>query len=205
MVISPVEDDSKSIFGTLQPVVEPAEVVLSTGVVRCASGGYHLRFVFSGQGIKRFFAGVGLVACACLFWLAPAASAAGSPQDSGVYDQYTEQIPTAGGSHHSGSGPTGPGSGSSTSGPTGSIVLPANLTKEGGKDAKALREVATSPRYGAPDGTAPLPESSAGSPAALSAAVGAVTDGSDGRMIGLFVALLAVTAVSLGIAAARRA
>jgi hypothetical protein len=35
-------------------------------------------------------------------------------------------------------------------------------------------------------------------------AVGAITDGSDGRMVGLFVALLAVTAVSLGFAAARR-
>ena len=111
-------------------------------------------------------------------------------------------VPTAGGSHHSGSTPTG--SGSSTSGPTGSVVLPSNLTKDGGKDAKTLREVATSPRYGAPDGTVPLPESSSSSPAALSAAIGAATDGSDGRMVGLFVALLAVTAVSLGFAAARR-
>jgi hypothetical protein len=147
--------------------------------------------------------GVGLLACACLVWLAPAASAAGSPQDSGVYDQYTEQIPSAGGNQHSGTG--GPGAGGpSTAGPTGSIVLPANLTKDGGKDAKTLRQVATSPRYGAPDGTVPLPASSANTPAALSAAVGAVTDGSDGRMVGLFIALLAVTAVSLGIAAARR-
>ena len=147
--------------------------------------------------------GVGLLACACLVWLAPAASASGSPQDSGVYDQYTEQIPTAGGNQHSGTGAPGAG-GPSTPGPTGSIVLPANLTKDGGKDAKTLREIATSPRYGAPNGTGSLPESSSSSPPALSAAIGAVTDGSDRRMVGLFVALLAVTAVSLGFAAARR-
>ncbi len=135
---------------------------------------------------------------------APAAVAAGSPQDSGVYDQYTEQIPTAGGQHHSG-GTGGPGSGGpSTPGPTGSVVLPSNLNQDGGKDAKTLREIATSPRFGAPTPHGSLPASSASSPASLSAAVGAVTDGSDGRMVGLFVALLAVTAVSLGFAAARR-
>jgi hypothetical protein len=147
---------------------------------------------------------VGLLACACLVWFAPAASAAGSAQDSGVYDQYTEQIPTAGGNQHSGGTPAPPGSGGTGSGPTGSIVLPASLPKDGGKDAKTLREIATSPRYGAPNGTESLPESSSSSPAALSAAIGAVTDGSDGRMVGLFVALLAVTAVSLGFAAAAR-
>lgn len=153
----------------------------------------------------RFFGGVGLAVCACLVWLAPAATAGGSPQDSGVYDQYTEQIPTAGGSHHSGTA-GGPGAGGpSTPGPTGGIVLPTNLTKDGGKDAKTLREIATSPRYGAPNGTVPLPDSSSSSSSAgLSSAVSAVTDGSDGRMVGLFVALLAVTAVSLGIAAASR-
>jgi hypothetical protein len=134
---------------------------------------------------------------------APAGAAAGSPQDSGVYDQYTEQIPTAGGSHHSGSA-GGPGSGPSTPGPTGSVVLPSNLNKDGGKDAKTLREIATSPRFGAPTTGGSLPEGSGSSPASLSAAVGAITDGSDGRMVGLFVALLAVTAVSLGFAAARR-
>jgi hypothetical protein len=152
----------------------------------------------------RFLRGVGLVACACLLWLAPVASAAGSPQDSGVYDQYTEQIPTAGGSQHSGTagGPTS--GGPSTPGPTGGAVLPANLNKDGGKDAKTLREIATSPRYGARNGTVPLPESSASSEAALSAALGAITDGSDGRMVGLFFALLLVTALSLGFAAASR-
>lgn len=147
--------------------------------------------------------------CACALWLAPAAAAAGSPQDSGVYDQYTEQVPAANGPHNTSSsgGAAEPsnGSGSPTGGATAPIVLPATLDDEGGKDAKTLREVATSPRYGAPEVTVPLPEKSTKSPpATLSAAVNAATDGSDGRMVGLFVALLAVTAVSLGFAAARR-
>src|SRR4051794_41598316 len=136
--------------------------------------------------------------------LAPAAAAAGSPQDSGVYDQYTEQIPTADGSQHSGSAGGARLGGPSTPGPPGSIVLPTNLKKDGGKDAKTLRELATAPRYGAPTPGGSLPQTSASSPAAVSAAVSAITDGSDGRMVGLFVALLAVTAVSLGFAAARR-
>ena len=147
--------------------------------------------------------------CACALWLAPAAAAAGSPQDSGVYDQYTEQVPAANGPHNTSSGGgAGPSNGSG-GGPTGgagaAIVLPAALNQQGGNDAKTLREVATSPRYGAPNATVPLPESSTKSPpASLSAAVNAATDGGDGRMVGLFVALLAVTAVSLGFAAARR-
>jgi hypothetical protein len=168
---------------------------------------YHFRLVVPGR-LRKVFGGAGLIACACVLWLAPGAAAQSGNQDSGVYDQYTEQIPTADGPHNTSSGgPTGPGSGGTTGtgGGTGAIVLPANLNEEGGKDAQTLREVATSPRFGAPDGTLALPESSSqDSTAGLSAAVNAVTDGSDGRMVGLFVALLAVTAVSVGIAAARR-
>jgi hypothetical protein len=153
--------------------------------------------------------GLSLALCACVLWLVPAAAAqSGSAQESGVYDQYVEQVPAANGSHHSGAaGVPGGSGGSGGSGGTGggaAIVLPADLDKEGGEDAKKLREVATSPRYGAPSSSVPLPDSSTKSPAAISAAVNAVTDGSDGRMIGLFVALLAVTAVSLGVAASRR-
>lgn len=159
--------------------------------------------------MRKALGGACLAVCACVLWLAPAAAAQSGNQDSGVYDQYTEQIPTADGPHNTSSGGGGPTSGSggtpSAGGGTGSaIVLPANLDTDGGKDAKQLREVATSPRYGAPNSTVPLPDSSTKSSAALTAAVDAVTDGSDGRMIGLFVALLAVTAVSLGVAASRR-
>jgi hypothetical protein len=167
---------------------------------------YHFRFMFRG-GLLRIGLGLTLGVCACALWLAPAAAAQSGTQDSGVYDQYTEQIPTAHGPHNtSSSGGAGPsnGSGGTSGGGGAAIVLPANLNQDGGKDAKTLREVATSPRYGAPDATVPLPDSSNSSPASMSAAVNAVTDGGDSRMVGLFVALLAVTAVSLGFAAARR-
>jgi hypothetical protein len=128
-----------------------------------------------------------------VLWLAPASAA------QSVYDQYTEQVPAANGPHNTSSG--GPGA----PGGSGGSVLPASLNQDGGKDANTLREVATSPRFGAPNSTLQLPaDSTQNSQAGVSAALNAVTDGSDGRMIGLFVALLAVTAVSLGFAAARR-
>ncbi len=143
-----------------------------------------------------------------MLWLAPTTGA------QSVYDQYTEQIPAANGPHNTSSGgPGAPGSSGSsgvsggTSGDGGgaAIVLPASLNQDGGKDAKTLREVATSPRFGAPNSTFQLPaDSTENSQASVSAALNAVADGSDGRMVGLFVALLAVTAVSLGFAAARR-
>ena len=140
-----------------------------------------------------------------MLWLAPTTAA------QSVYDQYTEQVPAANGPHNTSSGgpgaPGGSGGSGGTSGGGGgaAIVLPASLNQDGGKDAKTLREVATSPRFGAPNSTLQLPaDSTQNRQASASAALNAVTDGSDGRMIGLFVALLAVTAVSLGIAAARR-
>jgi Ca2+/Na+ antiporter len=67
-----------------------------------------------------------------------------------------------------------------------------------------LQEIATSPRYGAPPAISGAILTATSSPDPFSAAVDALTDGSNGRMVGLFVALLAITAVSLGFAAARR-
>ena len=166
---------------------------------------YHFRLVVRGRGLLRSrVGGAGLAACACVLWLAPTTAA------QSVYDQYTEQVPAANGPHNTSSGgpgaPGGSGGSGGTSGGGGAaIVLPASLNQDGGKDAKTLREVATSPRFGAPNSTLQLPaDSTQNRQASASAALNAVTDGSDGRMVGLFVALLAVTAVSLGIAAARR-
>ena len=82
--------------------------------------------------------------------------------------------------------------------------LAAGQAEAVGRWRKTLREIATSPQFGAPNTTVPLPERSTNGSVGLSSAVGAVTDGSEGRMVGLFVALLAVTAVSLGFAASRR-
>ena len=166
---------------------------------------YHFRLVVRGRGLLRSrVGGAGLAACACVLWLAPTTAA------QSVYDQYTEQVPAANGPHNTSSGGPGvpggsDGSGGTSGGGGAAIVLPASLNQDGGTDAKTLREVATSPRFGAPNSTLQLPaDSTQNRQASASAALNAVTDGSDGRMIGLFVALLAVTAVSLGIAAARR-
>jgi hypothetical protein len=127
-------------------------------------------------------------------------------QTGGLIDQYIEDVPTSGGTHHAGTGSGGTGSTGSSA-----AVTPASLSSDvktkledkGGKDSEILQEIATSPRYGAPPATAGAVLTATSSPDPFSAAVGALTDGGD-RMVGLFVALLAITAVSLGFAAARR-
>jgi hypothetical protein len=125
-------------------------------------------------------------------------------QSGGLIDQYIEDVPTSGGTHHAGTG------GSGGTGSTGSSAAPlpsdvtTKLEDKGGKDSDILQQIATSPRYGAPPAASAAVLTANSSPDPFSAAVGALTDGSDGRMVGLFVALLAITAVSLGFAAARR-
>jgi len=128
--------------------------------------------------------------------------------DPGLVDQYVEDIPTAGGTHHSGgsAGPTG--SGGSTAGPTsGSATLSTevkNDLKAAGNDAATLEEVATSARYGAPaTGSGAQTGIEPGAPSSLGAAAFAL-GGDNGRLVGLFVALLAITAVAVGVAASRR-
>jgi hypothetical protein len=129
-------------------------------------------------------------------------------QSGGLIDQYIEDVPTSGGTHHAGTG----GSGGTGSTGSSAAVTPASLPSDvktkledrGGKDSEILQEIATSPRYGAPPAASAAVLTANSSPNPFSAAVGALTDGSDGRMVGLFVALLAITAVSLGFAAAHR-
>ena len=137
---------------------------------------------------------LGRVLVALLVGLAPAAPAMAG---AGLVDQYTEQVPTASGSSGGGGGPT-------YSAPLAGSVR-TQLYNGGGSDAKTLEKIATSSRYGAPRVTHP-PDATLGSvsPSPLSAAVNAVTGGSDSRLIGLFVALVATAAVMLGAAAARR-
>jgi hypothetical protein len=125
------------------------------------------------------------------------ASAAPAMAGGGLVDQYTEQVPTASGSSGGGGGPT-------YSAPLAGSVR-TQLYDNGGSDAKTLEQIATSSRYGAPRVTL-APDATLGSvsPGPLSAAVNAVTGGSDSRLVGLFVALMATAAVMLGAAAARR-
>lgn len=127
--------------------------------------------------------------------------------DPGLVDQYVEDIPTAGGTHHSGgsAGPTG--SGGSTAGPTtGSATLTPAVEddlKAAGRDGEKLKEVATSARYGAPATAQVQSGAEPGAPSALGAAASAVR-GDDGRMVGLIIALVAITAVAVGVAATGR-
>jgi hypothetical protein len=127
--------------------------------------------------------------------------------DPGLVDQYVEDIPTAGGTHHSGgsAGPTG--SGGSTAGPTtGSATLTPAVEddlKAAGKDGEKLKEVATSARYGAPATAQAQGGGELGAPSVLGAAASAV-GGDDGRIVGLLIALVAITAVAVGVAATGR-
>jgi hypothetical protein len=150
---------------------------------------------------RRFFAL--LVAVAALFVTGTALAT-----DPGLVDQYVEDIPTAGGTHHSGgsAGPTG--SGGSTVGPSsGTATLSTDVEhdlKTAGEDGEKLEEVATSARYGAPAIASAAPSGvEPGAPSTFGAATTAI-GGGNGRTVGLFVALLAITAVSVGFAAARK-
>lgn len=168
-----------------------------------AEHGYHQDSVLRGRGIVRRSV-VSAFAAAAL-----ALPGAAFAQTGGLIDQYIEDVPTSGGTHHAGSGGSG---GTGSTGSSSAAATPAPLPSDvetkledrGGKDSEILQEIATSPRYGAPPATSGTSLTATSSPDPFSAAIGAVTDGNDGRMVGLFIALLAVTAVSLGFAAASR-
>jgi hypothetical protein len=172
-------------------------------LVRRKAAGIIRRLVLRGRGtIRRTL--VAAFATAAL--VLPGAAFA---QTGGLIDQYIEDVPTSGGTHHAGTGGSG---GTGSTGSSSAAVTPASLPSDvktkledrGGKDSEILQEIATSARYGAPPAASGAVLTATSAPDPFSAAVGAVTDGSDGRMVGLFVALLAITAVSLGFAAARR-
>jgi hypothetical protein len=133
---------------------------------------------------------------------APAAAAAppGESSDSPSLNQYVEQIPTAKGDR-----PTGGGGGG---------ALPRDvrrqLGREGGPDAEALGDVATSPALGAPQprarrspsmGAPATSADQAGGTSALDAAVGAAADGGLGWLLAVAVAMAAAAA---GVTLARR-
>jgi len=76
-------------------------------------------------------------------------------QTGGLIDQYIEDVPTSGGTHHAGTG----GSGGTGSTGSSAAVTPASLPSDvktkledrGGKDSEILQEIATSEkgaRYG---------------------------------------------------------
>ena len=126
------------------------------------------------------------------------------PPDIPSVAAYVEMVPTSRGPKQAGAGTTRP------------RPLPPRvdelLRTSGGEDAALLEQLATSPGYGAPtgsrrkqpkaadEGTVPAdrPRSNA-----LSAAVSVSADGGEGRLLGLILALVAVT-FGIGIVAMRR-
>jgi hypothetical protein len=176
-------------------------------LARVSGAESRLGFLYHGHvGLTRVLTprrSIALLAALVVLVLTGSALAA----DPGLVDQYVEDIPTAGGTHHSGgsAGPTG--SGGSTAGPTtGSATLTPAVEddlKAAGNDGEKLKEVATSARYGAPATAQAQGGVELGAPGVLGAAASAV-GGDDGRMVGLFVALLAITAVAVGVSAVAR-
>jgi hypothetical protein len=118
--------------------------------------------------------------------------------------QYTEMVPTSCGSAVSGSGTH------KTKLPRG---IQQKITKQGGSATTQtlLTNIATSEKYGAPL-TLPKshlkitkgPKTTTGGRSALSASVSVVTDGSDGRLIGLVALMACIAVVALGASVYRR-
>jgi hypothetical protein len=134
-----------------------------------------------------------------LLWTptAAAASPPPPPEDVPAVSAYVELVPTSRGSRS-----TAAGAAKRRSLPR---EVETRLARQGGRDAPLLKEVATSPAYGAPTGRVrerkqtklpaePRDETTLGS------AVSVATDGSDDRLLGLGFVLLALT-VAAGVAA----
>ena len=140
---------------------------------------------------------------------APGLAHAQLPDDPSAVDQYVEDVPAGGGKEYPGTSEP-----SKTSLPQG---VTQQIASEGGSDAPLLTEIATSSAYGAPQkrlgrpGSGPSPAD--GDPAAggdgepssgvLSTAVTAVEGGDSKRLLGLMLALLAISVATVVAVAAR--
>jgi hypothetical protein len=135
--------------------------------------------------------------------LAPSAGAAHTPghPPPAAIEQYIEQVPTSQGSRPAGVG-------KARKRPLPQSVR-QRLVQQGGTDAPTLERIATDPTLGAPARKLKRPKGYAERAAttddpdasrALSAAVEAAGSGSDARIIGLLVALVAITVLVGGLA-----
>ena len=141
--------------------------------------------------------------------VAPGLAHAQLPDDPSAVDQYVEDVPAGGGKAYPGMSQP-----SKTSLPQG---VTQQIASEGGSDAPLLTEIATSSAYGAPQKRLAKPGSGAssgdGEPAAggdgepssgvLSTAVTAVEGGDSKRLLGLMLALLAISIATIVAVAAR--
>jgi hypothetical protein len=138
-----------------------------------------------------------------LLWTgtAGAASPPPPPEDVPAVSAYVELVPTSRGSRS----PNAPAA------KRGKLPreVEARLARQGGRDAPLLKEVATSPAYGAPPRRVrerkqtKLPAESRDE-SALGSAVSVATDGSDERLVVLGFILLVVTVGGVAVAYLRR-
>jgi hypothetical protein len=140
---------------------------------------------------------------------APGLAHAQLPDDPSAVDQYVEDVPVGGGKAYPGMSQP-----SKASLPQG---VTQQIASEGGSDAPLLTEIATSSAYGAPQKRLAKPRSGAssgdGEPAAgddgepssgvLSTAVTAAEGGDSKRLLGLLLALLAISVATIVAVAAR--
>ena len=131
----------------------------------------------------------------------PAGSAiAATPDEFSAADQYVETLPTT-----SGPSPTEEGKDERTSLPS---KVKDKLDAQGGKDAAALEEVASSGQFGAPQENAggadkSRSRSSGSTTAVPSASVKAVSDSGE-DLLWLLFALIAITGLMVGAVAYQR-
>jgi|SRR5919108_522714 hypothetical protein len=130
-------------------------------------------------------------ACALALAAAPAAAAAEPvlPQDFSAADQYVESVPTSGGPK--------PAKPNRSEERRLAATLPPAVKQLHG----ALREVAVSPALGAPQRK--LRDAQVEKPSAPTAAVSAIGDTDEGRLLWLLLALVVITGAVTGTAAHR--
>ena len=139
-----------------------------------------------------------VVAVVAALLTVPAGAAAETPQDFSAADQYVETIPTT-------SGPSATKDRKRSRTPLPSSVA-AKLRSQGGADATALEEVATSSDFGAPQGTGRAADKGNGAgdrrssrdrTAVPSASVQAVRGGGE-DLLWLLLAMVAITGLMVG-------
>jgi len=136
--------------------------------------------------------------------LALAASSVASADS--IIDQYTEGVPSAGGSGSSGGSGGSGGSGSFFYDSSAVSASTASVLKSQGVTGKQLKNVASSSRYGAPQSKVGDVASTFGNRNPLSAAVSAVSGGGDAQshFVGLLIALAVIAASAILSAGYRR-
>jgi hypothetical protein len=176
-----------------------------------------------GRRVRRLAVVTIGVLVACSTWAGQAY--AQTPDGTSAVDQYVEDVPTS-------SGSTIPGKNK----PKKNSLPPSvsnQIERQGGSDAAILREVASSPDYGAPAATPPKAKKKAGAKAAakgdaartnrpareegggipapsdssaseaVSAAVSAAQGGDAARLVGLLIALFVISLAALTAAGLR--